>query len=135
MLVGRPHGAAPKKSNQYLVTIDLQGRQILASVPVSRDLMGPLVVSQTAGLLTFGSDRYAGMTSLNWKTGAQAKFVEADFGTVYLFMTAFSAESTFAVNLYPSPTRFFVVDTSTTQAHVQTNVTFNYSVHALAAAW
>lgn len=137
VLVGEPHILANgEKSNQYLVTIDLKTMKIRAEVPIGRNFMGPLVVSKTAGLLTFGSDRFTNsLTAVDYKTGKQRQALSGYFGTVYLFTAGFSADRVFATNLFPQPSHFFAVDTSKSPATVVTNVTFNQSVHALAAAW
>ena len=85
-LVGKPHGAHGAKSNQYLVTVNVTQSPpaIVAQVPVGRTFMGPLVVC-SAQLATFGSDKYDGLTAVDWRTGAQRRVGTIDLGTVYMF--------------------------------------------------
>ena len=140
ILVGAVHNATGAKSNQYLVTIDLETLKVQSEVPVGRDLMGPLAWSRTLGLLTFGSDQFdGGLVAIDTKTGRQSRMtdISARFGTIVQFSGAFSDGMVYAVNVYPQPPRFFAVDVSgATNATISANFTFpGAAIHALAAEW
>ena len=108
---------------------------MVAEVPVSSDFMGPMASTSGIELMTFGSDVYDGLVRVDWRTGKQNMLLDG-FGTVYTFSAGFSQTSVFAINIYPSPVRLFVVDTFAKQStEVRTNVTFGETVHALAARW
>ena len=142
ILVGDPHSngdgdsASGGKSNQYLVTIDLTSMKIVAEAPVGSNLMGPFAFSRALGLMTFGSDRFDGLATLDYRSGKQTRAAPGTFfGTVYLFTAAFSADAVFAYNIWPQPAHFASVATSASPARVTANHTFPSPVHALAAAW
>ena len=134
VLVGSPHGKAPGKSNQWLVTIDLASMAIIAEVPVSRYFCGPLSVSIAHGLATFGGDA-PGLVAVDYRSGKQSPLVACDFGTITMYSGAFSRTRAYVVNVYPHPPRFFAVELSAAgPAAVITNATFRSDVHALSAA-
>ena len=129
------------KSDQYLVTIDLERMAIIAEVPVSRNLMGPFSVSAAHGLATFGSDAADGLVAIDFRTGEQTLLVSGggSFGTIIQYSGAFSSADAYAVNVYPQPTHFFAISLpargSGTPPSVTTNATFRSSIHALSAKW
>lgn len=57
------------KSDQRLVTIDVQGGTILASQTVPSNLGGPMTVDSQHGLITAGG--HCGIGALNWRTGVE----------------------------------------------------------------
>lgn len=140
ILVGKVHGGdnGTDKSNQWLCTFNVTGEgaaTILSEIPVSSDFMGPLMSTSRVEVMTFGSDTYDGLVSIDRRTGRETKML-GGFGTVFTFSAAFDRTSIAAVNIYPSPLRLFVVKVlDDKKTAVVTNVTFGESVHALAASW
>ena len=107
---------------------------IVAQVPVAADFMGPMVSTSGIELMTFGSDIYDGLVSVDWRTGKQ-EVVLGGFGTVYTFSAGFNRKSIVAVNIYPSPVRLFVVDVlEDGKTVVRTDATFGETVHAVAVS-
>lgn len=106
------------KNDQYLVTIDLNKMEIVSEVPVTNNFMGPFVVSQKYGLMTFGSDKYDNsLVQVEPKTGRQVPLLK-HIGDVPQFCATSNGEFVVAYSVFPAPPRLLTINLAGNQPTV-----------------